>query len=220
MTNQERTATAGRGAVTRRKIAAAAVELVAELGWDAVTTRAVAARAGVNPALVHYHFGSMETLLRDAVVAVLEEEIGQAAQPLAQAPSLAAGIAGAVDAIAGFDPDTPAANLLIEAMVRAMRDPGLAGVIVASLQAFRDLVAGRVRAAAAAGETNADLSPEGMGVLIAAALDGLLFHRVIDHSTDVAGVRDVLLRLVTDPAHVAGPAGPPDPIAPPRGGTP
>lgn len=202
----------GRGDATRQKIAQAAVELVAELGWDAVTTRAVAARAGVNPALVHYHFGSMEALLRGAVVAALEEEIGQAARPLVDAPTLAEGLAGSVDAIEQFDLQTPAASLLIEAMVRAMRDPGLAGVIVGSLQGFRELVAHRVRAAAASGETTSSLSPEAAGVFIAAALDGLLFHRIIEPGTDLRGVREVALRLVAPPpAAPAPPAQAPTP---------
>lgn len=199
----------GRGEATRRKIAQAVVELVGELGWDAVTTRAVAARAGVNPALVHYHFGSMEALLRDAVVAALEEEIGQAARPLVEAPSLAQGLAGATDAIGGFDLETPAARVLIEAMVRAMRDPDLAELIVGSLREFRELVAMRVRAAAAKGEAPADLAPEASGVLIAAALDGLLLHRIIDPATDLSGVREVLLRLVempTEPTPSSAPA--------------
>ena len=48
---------------TRRRIEAAAVALVAERGWDAATTRAVAERAGVNRGLVHYHFESIDALL-------------------------------------------------------------------------------------------------------------------------------------------------------------
>jgi AcrR family transcriptional regulator len=216
MTNIGRSSAQGRGKATRDKIAAAAVELVAELGWDAVTTRAVARRAGVNPALVHYHYGSMEALLRDTVVAALEAEIDQAARPLVEAPSLAEALAGATDAIADYDPRTPAANLLIEAMVRAMRDPGLAELIVGSLQAFRDLVAERVRTAANNGETSGEVSPEATGVLVAAALDGLMFHRVIDPSTDTTGVRDVLLRLVAGPTSSESTP----PTDPAQGGTP
>jgi AcrR family transcriptional regulator len=200
--------------MTRRKIAVAAVELVAELGWDAVTTRAVATRAGVNPALVHYHFGSMDALLRGAVVSAMDEEVGQAARPFVEAPSLAAGLAGAADAVGAFDPQTPAANLLMEAMVRAMRDPELAEVIVGSLREFRGLVAERVRIATAAGESPAELPPIATGVLVAAALDGLLLHRIIDPSTDVDGFREVLLRLVATPQ----PATTPDPRDPAQGG--
>jgi AcrR family transcriptional regulator len=41
----------------------AAAGLMAEEGYGAVTSRRVAARAGVNPALVHYYFGTMDGLL-------------------------------------------------------------------------------------------------------------------------------------------------------------
>lgn len=189
----------GRGCVTRLRIATAAAQLVAELGWDAVTTRAVAARAGVNPALIHYHFDSMETLLRAAVAAALESETAEASRPFTDG-SFSAGLAGAIDAIERIDPVSPSAILLIEAMVRAMRDPRIAEAIVESLQAFRDLVATRVRAAAVAGELAPDVPPEAAGALVAATLDGLLFHRIVDPSTDTAGVRDVLIRLVRGPA--------------------
>ncbi len=198
MTNSEPTVDSvgggGRGDATRQKIAQAAVELVAELGWDAVTTRAVAARAGVNPALVHYHFGSMDVLLRSAVVAALEREIGQGVVPFTTSTSFTGALAGATDAIARFDPDTPTAALLIEAMVRAVRDPELSRLIVGSLAEFRELVAVRVRAAGDDGATT-NLPPEATGVFIAAALDGLLLHRIVDPSTDVDGFREVIVRL-------------------------
>jgi AcrR family transcriptional regulator len=41
----------------------AAENLLYEVGYAGVTTRAVAESAGVNPGLVHYYFGSMEELL-------------------------------------------------------------------------------------------------------------------------------------------------------------
>jgi AcrR family transcriptional regulator len=191
-----------RGAATRQKIEIAAVELVAERGWDAATTRAVAERAGVNQALIHYHFDSIDTLLRSAVVTALESEMAAATQPFAGG-TLASGLVGAVEAVERFDPQSPSAILLAEAMVRAMRDPQLAEAIVGGLQAFRHLVAARVRLAASAGEVSADVSPDAAGTLVAAVLDGLLFHRIVDPSTDVASIRDVLLQLVARPAHSA-----------------
>jgi TetR/AcrR family transcriptional regulator len=48
---------------TREKILNAADDLFAELGYDAATTREIAARSGVNKALIHYHFESKEGLL-------------------------------------------------------------------------------------------------------------------------------------------------------------
>jgi len=53
---------------TRRQILRAAAGAFAESGFVGATTRTVAARAGVNVATLHYHFGSKEGLYR----AVLE----------------------------------------------------------------------------------------------------------------------------------------------------
>jgi AcrR family transcriptional regulator len=48
---------------TRAGLLDAAARLLAEEGYGAVTSRRVAARAGVNPALVNYYFGTMDDLL-------------------------------------------------------------------------------------------------------------------------------------------------------------
>lgn len=56
------------GDATRKAFLDAAEELLISNGAAAITTRKVAERAGVNQALVHYHFGTIEELL----VAALE----------------------------------------------------------------------------------------------------------------------------------------------------
>jgi AcrR family transcriptional regulator len=48
---------------TRIDLLDAAAGLLVEEGYGAVTSRRVAARAGVNPALVHYYYGTMDDLL-------------------------------------------------------------------------------------------------------------------------------------------------------------
>src|SRR5262245_32590088 len=52
---------------TREALLDAAVTLFAEQGVAATTSAEIAARAGVTPAMVHYHFRSRDRLL-DAVV--------------------------------------------------------------------------------------------------------------------------------------------------------
>jgi AcrR family transcriptional regulator len=61
----------GNPAETRRDILRAAEESFAAAGFAGATTRQVAAKAGVNVATLHYHFGNKEGLYR----AVLEEAI-------------------------------------------------------------------------------------------------------------------------------------------------
>jgi AcrR family transcriptional regulator len=55
------------GDATRKALLDAAEELLVSKGMAAITTRKVAERAGVNQALVHYHFGTIEELLLAAL---------------------------------------------------------------------------------------------------------------------------------------------------------
>ena len=54
---------------TREEILGAARELFAERGFEGTTIRAVAAQAGVDPALVHHYFGTKDDLF-DAAIAM------------------------------------------------------------------------------------------------------------------------------------------------------
>jgi len=58
---------------TKARILAATDQLFGDLGFDATTTRDIAARSGVNKALIHYHFGSKDALL----VALLDDYYGR-----------------------------------------------------------------------------------------------------------------------------------------------
>jgi len=60
---------------TRRAILDAAEECFAASGFTGATTRQVAARAGVNVATLHYHFGSKEKLYRAVLEALAREDI-------------------------------------------------------------------------------------------------------------------------------------------------
>ncbi len=75
----------------RSSVLDAALQLFAEVGFERATIRAIAARAGVDPALVHHFFGTKDDLLRatlvlpvdpDAVFAGLEEHPGDEGRAL------------------------------------------------------------------------------------------------------------------------------------------
>lgn len=52
---------------TRERIVQVALEAFAELGFDGASTRAIAARAGVNQGLIPYYFGSKQALWQESV---------------------------------------------------------------------------------------------------------------------------------------------------------
>ena len=68
-------------AKTQTVILDAAEQLMLDEGWAAVTSRRVAERAGLGSQLVHYHFGSMDDLLR--AVFARQAEKGSAAHAAA-----------------------------------------------------------------------------------------------------------------------------------------
>lgn len=55
------------GAASKQRILDAARSLFAEHGYDRTTTRAIAAEAGVDPAMVHYFFGTKARLFASAM---------------------------------------------------------------------------------------------------------------------------------------------------------
>ncbi len=60
-------------AATRQALRVAAIELFAERGYDRTTVRDIAARAGVNQALLFRYFGSKEALFADATAGYRRE---------------------------------------------------------------------------------------------------------------------------------------------------
>ncbi len=68
----------GNPAETRREILKAAEETFAASGFVGATTRQVAARAGVNVATLHYHFGNKARLYRAVLDAAVSGEVVEA----------------------------------------------------------------------------------------------------------------------------------------------
>lgn len=63
------------GSDSRERIIAAAVDDFAEKGYDGATIRSIAARAGVDSALVHHYFGTKADLFADAVGIPLRPDV-------------------------------------------------------------------------------------------------------------------------------------------------
>jgi TetR/AcrR family transcriptional regulator len=72
-------------AATREALLAAGAELFAERGYDGVPVWTIAAKAGVNKAMISYHFGGKRKLYR-AIVDVTFSEIVSRVESLADAP--------------------------------------------------------------------------------------------------------------------------------------
>ena len=83
---------------TRARLLAAAERLLLTRQYDDVSVRGICAEAGVNPASVHYHFGSKDAL----VSALLEDRLGPLwAERLATVLTERGSVADIVDAVIG-----------------------------------------------------------------------------------------------------------------------
>jgi AcrR family transcriptional regulator len=178
-----------RGRIVRQKLLSAATELIPELGWTGVSTRSVAARAGVAPGLVHYHFASLQDLLRAAAIAAVNGTIGEVDTAMEQAPAARQGLAvllGALDTHTGSD---PMSLLFIETYLAATRDDVLRADLTRILTDFRSVLAGWLR------ELGQE-APDETAAVIAAAIDGVMLHRALDPALTSAVVLPVLRRLL------------------------
>jgi AcrR family transcriptional regulator len=190
-------AAGGAARPTRERILSATSELMAEIGIDRVRTRAVAERAGVNPALVHYHFGSMSALVLEAAEHSLICELGPSIEALQSGATIHDGVRAILEWIEHHGERTPGSTILAEAMVKATRDPAFRRWTRDASRRFRALILERLEAARDGGELDRDLDLEATALLLAAALDGLLFHRLVDPKLDVrraAEPLDAMLR--------------------------
>lgn len=183
---------------TRRRLLRAAAQLIAEAGWGRVTTRAVAARAGLPHGAVSYHFHGKQELLTEAALHVFEQAFPiEQLRALKQLPDL----------VALFEPflgeQTEEQQLIsrvgTEAMLEAERNPILRTRLAGLLNDFRRAVTDLARVGQERGTVPADISPDALATLLGAVADGLFLHARLDPALDAAGALDALRTLLTRP---------------------
>lgn len=173
----------GTDETTRARLLVAAGELLLECGFAGITTRAISERAGVNNALVHYHFGTKAQLLAEAALGLLGEDMDRPMRMLGDAPSVTDGIRDVLTWIGELDITEPAVRVLIELTVEAFNNEHVRPVVAGALEA------GRAEMAAALG-SRADVDATAaapLAALLAALFDGVILHRMVDADLDVAG---------------------------------
>lgn len=180
---------AERGREVRQRLLAAAVELIPERGWTAVSTRVLAERAGVTPSVVHYHFPSMSELLNEAVLTLMRQVLAATEEQIDPAGDPASTIRAVVTSVAEHTGDDPASLVFLEAFLAATRDAGLRERIGAELEGFRRRIGELL-------DANGVPEPEATAAVLAASIDGLLLHRALAEGPDTRAVIDVLGRLV------------------------
>lgn len=118
----------------RARVLDATLELIGEEGVAGVTNRAVAARAGVSPGSLSYHFPSQTELLREALMRFAGRE-AERLEALADGTTDLEPLAAAVqDIVAGADRRAVLAQM--ELYLQACRDPELRAVATRAYAAY------------------------------------------------------------------------------------
>ena len=173
----------------------AAAELIAEVGWGRVTTRAVATRADLPHGAVSYHFRGKQELLVDAAMHAFEQAIPiDAFQALTTVDDLI----GLIDAEVG-DPGASGqqlSGLMLEAMREAERDPALRARLGEMLGSYRQTMIDVIRADQDRGAMFAGAPAEAIATLLGAIGDGLLLHVLLDPKLDTRAATDALRTLL------------------------
>ncbi len=171
-----------RGARRREQLVSAGLALLAEEGWSGLTARAVAARAGTHPGLVHYHFGGLPALKHAVAAAAALEAFEPVLIALTSADSWSAGLGAAVRPVTGHgDPRT--ARISAELVAASLQDAAVGDLM------RRTLADARARLVPWLVGTGAE-HPEGLATLLVAALDGLVLHRLLDPALALDQVAD------------------------------
>jgi AcrR family transcriptional regulator len=171
-----------RKAETRARLLAAAAELFAEQGIDAVSVDAVAHRAGRTSGAVYAHFGSKQGLLlalleswKNSVLTVLLAEVAVSASPDDELAAVWENVAP------GADEGSARWSLLEhELWLRAARDPEVAAVLRARDVEARRFSGGQLAGWTARVDARPAADPEQLAVLVKALLNGLVIQQRID----------------------------------------
>ncbi|MEO6326458.1 MAG: TetR/AcrR family transcriptional regulator [Thermoanaerobaculia bacterium] len=185
----------GKPEVMRRAILASAREIFSRAGFDGATTRAVAARAGVNIATLHYHFGTKAGLY-DAVWEGTQQPLDEPLErsvttpsPGTSGPTLASRTPSPGTSAVTWSPGTSAVPPSLAQVVGGLWDQGVAKPDLARLALFHQLVppdspasrphradprAAPILAALAAGSAGGGLPPEQTAALVLGLLDAAL----------------------------------------------
>ena len=170
----------------RDRIRGAACELLLADGFDAVTHRKVAARAGVALGSVGYYFGGRDELLVAAIEALAEPWLGNARAVAADPED---DLADALVRLVAGDAERDELRVQYERLVQSTKMPALAARTSAWTDELVEL-AGQVLSRA--GHTT--LTPRAAVALV----DGLLLHHLADTDRDLrTAARDELRQVLT-----------------------
>ncbi|HWC34420.1 MAG TPA: helix-turn-helix domain-containing protein [Mycobacteriales bacterium] len=174
---------------TRLALLDAARALLLEEGYAAVTSRKVAARAGLKPQLVHYYFATMDDLFIALVRHGAELNLERQAKALASPDPLRA--------LWEFATDPAGATFTMELAALANHRKAIRAELGSYAERFRALQAEALASVAAGlGSDLGEVSPELVAFLMTALAQVLVMEEALGVETGHQDARELIARLV------------------------
>jgi AcrR family transcriptional regulator len=174
---------------TRLALLDAARTLLLEEGYAAVTSRKVAARAGLKPQLVHYYFATMDDLFIALVRRGAELNLERQAKAVASAHPLRA--------LWEFASDPAGATFTMELAALANHRKAIRAELSAYAERFRALQADALRDVFGRVETDVgELPPELLAFLMTALAQMLVMEDALGVESGHKEARELITRLL------------------------
>lgn len=160
----------------REQILDAARAALIKVGYEKITTRRIAEEAGVNIATLHYHFGTKEALLAEAVRHTMRRVQDQLRRAIEGAPDAAASLERVYAAIWQIMRERPGV-LRYDVTVRGFRDPAARKDALEIYEGYRRLMLGIVeRHLADGGRLATGLDAAALAAYTLSTLDGIVLR--------------------------------------------
>ena len=154
----------------RQDLVQAAVQLLAEKGFEGLRTREVAARAGVNIATLHYYFPTKEALIGG----VVEYAMGRFRSTLAPHGSADQQLRNHLRAVRRLLREEPeVGSVMGELALRSSRDPAIAALLARTHEAWMKTMRGLLRRGVREGHLRPELDSAGAASLVVTTLTAL-----------------------------------------------
>lgn len=158
---------------TKHQLMEAAVRLTAAGGARALTARAIGAEAGVNQALIYYHFDGVENLLRLAYARATAAMVQDYADELAAATTFTE-LYSVGERLGHRSREDGSAALLTHVMAAAHTDAQMAAALAESLGQWREVVTAAVRRVVRHHGLDGALDADGLAGALAASTIGMV----------------------------------------------
>ena len=180
---------------TRASLVEAALETLQTEGFSGTTARAIAGRAGVNQALVFYHFGGVDGLLMAALDAAASERLERYRSAMEAAPTTPEKVAAA-RRLYREDVEGGHTTVIAELLAASLARPELRAELLVRMRPWIELVEGVLTDVA--GESPlAELIPlaDAASALVALYLGLNLLSRLDPASSQADSLFDVMDRV-------------------------